>query len=70
MTAELRAAIAADGRSLSQLARDCGAGSHVDAPRLSRFVRGERGLSLEAVDRLCLALGLELVARRPAKRNR
>jgi len=33
----------------------------VDRARLSRFVRGERGLSLTAVDELCLALGLRLV---------
>lgn len=51
---QLRDAIQANGQSLNQL----GTASGVDAGRLSRFMRGERGLSIEAVGRLCQALGL------------
>jgi transcriptional regulator with XRE-family HTH domain len=53
---QLREAIAASGQSYRQLA----AASAVDNGRLSRFMRGERGLTVEAVGRLCQALGLQL----------
>jgi transcriptional regulator with XRE-family HTH domain len=56
LTEQLRAAIQQSGQSLAQLGKACG----VDAPRLSRFVRGERGLSLEAVDRIASVLRLHL----------
>lgn len=36
----------------------------IDQGGLSRFVSGERGLSLEAIDRLAHYLGLRLVGRR------
>ena len=57
VTDQLREAIRRSGESLNQLAGRTG----VDRARLSRFVRGERGLSRAAVDDLCLALGLRLV---------
>jgi hypothetical protein len=58
----LRTAILESGRSLNSLAGE----TTVDAPRLSRFVRGQRGLTLKGVDSLCAELGLELVPiRRP-----
>jgi hypothetical protein len=44
--------------SLNQLGKASGVGND----RLSRFVRGERGLSSEAIDALCRALGLRLMA--------
>jgi len=53
---DLIGAIRASGLSLSQLGRTSG----VDAGRLSRFVRGERNLSLEAAAKLCRALNLQL----------
>jgi len=53
---QLRAAIQNSGESLNGLGARVGIG----ADRLSRFVRGERGLSLAAVDKLCRALGLRL----------
>ena len=49
-----RRSIQASGLSLSELARRSG----VDHSRLSRFVRGERDLTLDAVDRLCAVLGV------------
>src|SRR5262249_19080081 len=56
VTDQLREAIKQSGESLNQLAGRTG----VDRARLSRFVRGERGLSLAAVDELCRVLGLRL----------
>jgi transcriptional regulator with XRE-family HTH domain len=57
VAAQLREAIAASGLSLSKLAAAAGLGDH---SRLSRFVRGERDLTLEAGSRVCKVLGLEL----------
>jgi transcriptional regulator with XRE-family HTH domain len=54
LTDQLREAIRQSGRSLNQLGKQCG----LDAARLSRFVRGERGLSLEAIDAIAKALNL------------
>ena len=53
---QLREAIRNSGESLNQLGRRAG----LDSARLSRFMRGERGLSLDAADSLCHALGLRL----------
>src|SRR6266851_6757745 len=41
---QLREAIRTSGQSLTQLGKGCG----IDSARLSRFMRGERGLSFEA----------------------
>jgi hypothetical protein len=57
LSEQLRQAIRDGGRTLGQLARATG----VDTPRLSRFVRGERRLTLPAVDAVAAALGLRLV---------
>lgn len=51
---QLRDAIAASGQSLNQL----GHAASVNDGQLSRFVRGERTLTLETVGRLCKVLGL------------
>jgi transcriptional regulator with XRE-family HTH domain len=53
---QLRDAIADSGRSLNQLSRDAG----VSDSQLSRFMRGERTLTLETAAALCRALGLHL----------
>jgi transcriptional regulator with XRE-family HTH domain len=68
---QLREAVKASGRSLGQLARESG----VDPSRLSRFLRGERDLTLEATGKLCGVLGLtfcpvEAPPATPAKRKR
>lgn len=63
---QLRDAIRESGESLQGLGRRTGVG----ADRLSRFVRGERGLSLEAAEKLCLALGLRLARAAGAGRKR
>lgn len=59
---ELRKAIERDGRTLRALARDSG----VAPIQISRFMRGERGLTTPAIDALCDALRLEL---RPKRRK-
>jgi transcriptional regulator with XRE-family HTH domain len=56
MVARLRTAIQESNQSLNQLSGVCG----VDRSRLSRFVRGERDLTLEAAAKLCEVLGLSL----------
>jgi transcriptional regulator with XRE-family HTH domain len=58
---QLRSAIRTSGRSLNQLSEACG----VDSGRLSRFMRGERDLTLAAADAICGTLGLHL-APKPA----
>jgi transcriptional regulator with XRE-family HTH domain len=52
----LRSVIRKSGESLSVIAERTG----VDPGRLSRFVRGERGLTLRAVDALAKHFGLTL----------
>jgi transcriptional regulator with XRE-family HTH domain len=53
---QLRQAILGSGESLNSLGKRAG----VNHAALSRFTRGERSLSLPAVDGLCAALGLAL----------
>ena len=56
VTAAVRRAVLESGRSLTDVARATG----IDLGNLSRFVRGERGLSMENFDALCEHLGLRL----------
>jgi len=53
---QLRRAVRGCGLSLNQLAKESG----VHQAQLSRFLRGERSLRLEAADKLCAYLGLRL----------
>jgi hypothetical protein len=52
----IREAIRASGMSLNQLGRM----AQSDSGRLSRFMRGERDLTLEAAGRICEVLSLHL----------
>lgn len=52
------------GRTLQSIADQ----SEIDISQLSRFRRGERGLSLESTARLMEALGLKVVAEKRGKR--
>jgi plasmid maintenance system antidote protein VapI len=52
----LRKAIIDSGETLYRVAKDSG----VSYPTVHRFVRHQRPISLEAVDRLCTYLGLRL----------
>jgi transcriptional regulator with XRE-family HTH domain len=56
----LRRAILDSGMSRYEIAQRSG----VDQATLSRFVRGQSGISIKAVDALVETLGLELTARR------
>ena len=63
----IRARMGRDGRSLYALADAC----DIARGTLSRFVRGERDLTLGTADRLCAALDLELrPTRRPKRKGR
>ena len=64
LTDQLKAAIDAAGKSRYTLWQETG----IDQATLSRFMHGKGGLSMDGLDRLAEALGLELVAR-PAKRK-
>ncbi len=65
MTTALRAAIKRDSRSQPVIAK----AADVDKGILSRFVRGQRSMTLDTADRVCAALGVEcrLVRRRRKK---
>lgn len=56
LVADLKQAIRDAGVSLNELARRAG----VSQGQLSRFVRGERNLSLESASKLMIALGLRV----------
>ena len=53
---QLRRLIRERGESLAEIGRQTGVSHTV----LSRFLRGERGLTTKSFDRLCAYLGLEL----------
>jgi hypothetical protein len=54
---QLKEAIQASGKSLYRLGKE----STVGPDRLSRFMRGERSLTLDAAEKLCDVLRLKLV---------
>src|SRR5262245_16469785 len=56
IVAQLRQAIRGSGLSLNELGRRTG----VTEGQLSRFLRGDRTLTLPAAAKVCLYLGLEL----------
>ena len=58
----VRDAIRRDSRSLTRLARDAG----VSQSMVSRFVGGQRGVTIDTMDRLIGTLGYEL---RPHRRS-
>ncbi len=57
VTEGIRQAVLDSGHSLNEIARQTG----VDVGNLSKFVSGQRGLSLEKLDALCKFLGLFVV---------
>jgi transcriptional regulator with XRE-family HTH domain len=56
----LRAAIERSGLSLYRVAKNAGVGYTT----LHRFMHRERSLSMEALDKLCASLGLELQSKK------
>lgn len=65
LTTQLRSAIERSGLSLNDIAKASG----IDSGRLSRFMRGERDLTLSAADRICDALHLVLGPRRRTEKE-
>lgn len=63
LTDQLRRAVADSGRTLGEFSRDTG----IDKSALSRFVNGQRGLSMEALDVVGEYLGLRIAADKPQK---
>jgi transcriptional regulator with XRE-family HTH domain len=61
LTGQLRKAIQESGQSLNQLSKTCG----VHNTQLSRFMRGERDITLAAATRICEALRLRLTSAGP-----
>ncbi len=57
---QLQDAIRTSGKSLNELGRQTG----VSEGQLSRFLRGDRTLTLPAAAQLCLFFGLELCPRK------
>lgn len=60
---QIKEAIGASGKSLYRLSKD----SSVRPEQLYRFMAGERSLSLEAAEKVCQALDLELTAKKPKR---
>ncbi|NQU21052.1 MAG: helix-turn-helix transcriptional regulator [Candidatus Nealsonbacteria bacterium] len=54
---QLRQIVVKCGKSRYQIGKETG----IDESALSRFVHGERGLSMAAMDRLGMCLGLQIV---------
>lgn len=59
---QLRQMIRDSGLSQAEICRR----AEVDAAAVSRFMNGERGLSLETLERLAMVLGFDLVPRSPS----
>ena len=57
LTYQLRKAVADSGRTLGEFSRDTG----IDKSALSRFVNGERGVSMETLDAIGDYLNLKIV---------
>ena len=62
---KIRAAIKSSGATRYRIAKDL----DISQAQLSRLMSGERGLSIEALERLAEYLGLEIILR-PKRRKR
>ena len=62
----VRTAIQSCSESQNAIAREAG----IDKSLLSRFLKGERGLSIESLERLCKYLGLRFIATRKGKKGK
>jgi transcriptional regulator with XRE-family HTH domain len=63
---QLREAIRESGQSLYQLGQTTG----VSRDRISRFLRGERSIDVEAAAKLCEALGYHLEKDKPRRERK
>ena len=62
---QIKEAIRDSGKTLYRIGKE----SSVGPDRLSRFMRGERSLSLEAAEKICEALGLRLTDEPPTRKK-
>jgi len=60
MIAAIREAIRDSGLTISEISRRSG----VSHPQISRFIHGERTMTLPAAARVCAVVGLELIRRK------
>jgi transcriptional regulator with XRE-family HTH domain len=65
MVVQIREAIRGSGLSISELSRKCG----VSQPQISRFVNGERTLTLPAAARVCETLGMRLTGPKATRQS-
>jgi plasmid maintenance system antidote protein VapI len=65
LTDQLRQAVVDSGKTLGKFSRDTG----IDKSALSRFVNGERGVSMDVMNTLGEYLGLRLVADKPTTKK-
>jgi len=63
---QLRKAVEASDENQCRIAR----GANIARSQLSRLMRGERGLSIEGIERLAEYLGLEITIRPKRRRKR
>ncbi len=63
LSEQVRNAIERAGVSRYRISKETG----VSQPALSRFIHGERGLSIEALDAIGLYLGLSITTQRPGR---
>jgi DNA-binding phage protein len=63
---QLKHAISASGKTMYRLAKD----ADVTVDSLYRFMKGQRSITLEAAEKVCEVLNLELTPRQPPKKKR
>ena len=63
LTGQLRRFVADSGKTLGQITRDTG----IDKSALSRFINGERGVSMKVLDTLGGYLQLRIISDKPRK---
>ena len=65
---QIRERIKASEKSFREVAKETG----IPHPTISRFMRGERGLSMEAIDKLCVYFRISLTDEpaKPARKKR
>jgi transcriptional regulator with XRE-family HTH domain len=61
---QLKSAIRDSGISLNELSKRCG----VDHSQLSRFIRGERAISLAAAEKVMVYFGLSVTPTKPVEK--
>jgi transcriptional regulator with XRE-family HTH domain len=66
LSEQIRHAIETCGKTRYQIAKETG----VDAATLCRFVKGRHGLSLDTLDRVAECIGMEIIVRDEARKQK